>query len=227
MISSGTYAWKVPLRLANSTFLLGSNPFGPATFPPGGEAKVKQAETAIPRLDMKLETERLELRSATPADASNLLSLFSSPEVLRYLPPIPPFTLEQATQAIARRMKMEAELGYAPLIILTRDGNRFIGSGGVVRVKDAPDVEIAYHFLPSAWGRGYATEAAAAILAFGFETLRLKEIIGLTFPDNVASWRVLEKVGMRYVGTATYYGIEGLKKYVASRVTWVLPKRDI
>ena len=112
-------------------------------------------------------------------------------------------------------MKMEAELGYTPFMIVMKGGDEFIGSGGLVPVKDAPDVEIAYHFLPSAWGKGYATEAAAAILAFGFENARLKEIIGSAYLDNVASWRVLEKVGMRFVGTATYYGIEGLKKYLA------------
>ena len=176
---------------------------------------------------MRLETERLELRSATPADAPNLLALFSSPEVLRYLPPIPPITLERASQAIARRLRMETELGYAPFIILTKDDDQFIGSGGLVPVKDAPDVEIAYHFLPSAWGKGYATEAAAAILGFGFGKARLKEIIGLAFPANVASWRVLEKVGMRYIGTATYFGIEGLRKYLANRETWVPPKRTV
>jgi RimJ/RimL family protein N-acetyltransferase len=176
---------------------------------------------------MKLETERLELRSATPADAPNLLALFSSPEILRYLPPIPPITLEQVNQAIARRMKMEAELGYAPFIILTKDNGQFIGSGGVVPLKDTPDVEIAYHYLPSAWGKGYATEAATAILAFGFENARLKEIIGLAFPENVASWRVLEKIGMRFIGTATYFGIVGLKKYVANRGTWAPPKRTV
>jgi RimJ/RimL family protein N-acetyltransferase len=191
------------------------------------EAKVKQPERTLPGLGMKLETERLELRSATLADAPHLQALFSNPEVLRYLPPRPAITLEQAEQAIERRMKMEAELGYAPFIIVKKDGDEFIGSGGVVPVKDAPDVEIAYHFLPSAWGRGHATEAATAILAFGFEGAGLKEIIGLAFPDNVASWRVLEKVGMRYVGTATYYGIEGLKKYIANRGTWVPPKRDV
>jgi len=124
-------------------------------------------------------------------------------------------------------MKMEAELGYAPFVIVMKDGDKFIGSGGVVPVEDTPDVEIAYHFLPSAWGKGYATEAATAILAFGFENARLKEIIGLAYPDNVASWRVLEKVGMRFVGTATYYGIEGLKKYLANRGTWVPPKRNL
>jgi len=133
-------------------------------------------------------------------------------------------SLEQATQAIERRIKMEAELGYAPLIVVTKVGYEFIGSGGVMPVKDTPDVEIAYHFLPSAWGKGYATEAATAILAFGFENLRLKEIIGLAYQDNVASWRVLEKAGMRFVGNATYYGIEGLKKYLANRGTWVPPR---
>jgi [ribosomal protein S5]-alanine N-acetyltransferase len=181
----------------------------------------------LPRLHMKLETERLELRSATPADAPHLQALYSSPEVLRYLPPRPPVSLEQATQAIERRIKMEAELGYALFIIVMKDGDEFIGSGGVVPVKDTPDVEIAYHFLPSSWGKGYATEAARAILAFGFENARLEEIIGLVYPDNVASWRVLEKVGMRFVGTATYYGIEGLKKYLANRGTWVPPKRKV
>jgi ribosomal-protein-alanine N-acetyltransferase len=178
-------------------------------------------------LDMRLETERLELRSATPADAPHLQALYSSPEVLRYLPPFPPISLERAKQTIERRKKMEAELGYALFMIVMKDGDEFIGSGGIVPMKDTPDVEIAYHFLPSAWGKGYATEAARAILAFGFENARLKEIIGLGYPDNVASWRVLEKVGMRFVGTATYYGIEGLKKYLADCGTWVPPKRNV
>jgi RimJ/RimL family protein N-acetyltransferase len=62
-------------------------------------------------------------------------------------------SLEQATQAIGRRMKMEEELGYAPFIISIRGGGQFIGSDGVVPVKDTTDVEIAYHFLPSAWGK--------------------------------------------------------------------------
>src|ERR1700733_15867216 len=84
------------------------------------KAKVKQAGMTLQRLDMKLETERLQLRSATQADAPHLQALYSSPEVLRYLPPFPPMSLEQATQAIGRRLKMEAELGYAPFIIVTK-----------------------------------------------------------------------------------------------------------
>ena len=166
---------------------------------------------------MRFETKRLQLRSAVPADAPLLQMLYSNAEVLRYLPPRPPMTLEQAQKAIERRMKMETELGYAPLLIFARDSAEFIGSGGVQPVKDTSDVEIAYHFLPSAWGKGYATEAASAILEFAFKTAKLEKIVGVAFPGNVASCRVLEKVGMRYLGMARYHGIEGLRKYAASR----------
>ena len=88
---------------------------------------------------------------------------------------------------------MEAERGYAPLIITIKESGEFIGSGGVVPTKDSADIEIAYHFLPSAWGKGYATEAAVAILEFAFKTAGLEEIVGFVFSENVASWRVLEK----------------------------------
>ncbi len=173
---------------------------------------------------MRLETERLVLRSVVPSDASNLHLLYSDPEVMRFLPPGPPVTLEQAQQRVERRMKMEAELGYAPFIILKKDSGEFIGSGGVQPVKDTTDVEIAYHFLPSAWGKGYATEAAVAILDFGFRTVGLREIVAVAYPDNTASWRVLEKIGMRDVGIAKYHGIGGLKKYVANRESWTPPR---
>jgi RimJ/RimL family protein N-acetyltransferase len=113
---------------------------------------------------MKLETSRLVLRSATRSDAANIQHLFSNPEVSRYLPPRAPLTLEEAGQFVDRRVRMEAERGYAPLIIESRDGSVFLGSGGLLPAADTQEAEIAYHFLPSAWGKGYATEAARSIL---------------------------------------------------------------
>ena len=122
---------------------------------------------------------------------------------------------------------MEAERGYAPLIITIKESGEFIGSGGVVPTKDSADIEIAYHFLPSAWGKGYATEAAVAILEFAFKTAGLEEIVGFVFSENVASWRVLEKAGMRFVGMANYPGINvPLKKYVAGRAVWIPSPQD-
>jgi RimJ/RimL family protein N-acetyltransferase len=176
---------------------------------------------------VKLETGRPELRSAVPGDASNLLSLFSNSEVLRFLPPFPPMTIERAEQAIERRMKMETEHGFAPSVVTVKKGGTFIGSGGIVPLEDTEELEIVYHLLPVAWGKGYATEAAAAILAFAFGTIGLERVIGLAFPENIGSWKVLEKIGMRYVGSASFYGINGLKKYIAERVDWAPAQRSL
>jgi len=177
---------------------------------------------------MRLETERLELRSVTPADAALLQELYSNPEVRRYLPPRPhPMTLDEARELVERRMEREAERGFAALLISLKNTGEFVGSGGVQVVKDTSDVEIAYHFLPSAWGKGYATEAATAVLEFAFNKVGLEEIVGVAYSDNTASLKVLEKIGMRYVGIAKYHGVDGLRKYVANRETWVSPKLRI
>lgn len=173
---------------------------------------------------MRIETERLIIRSAQAQDAASLVQLFSDPDVLRFLPPGPPWTLEQAQQAVERRLKMERERGHAPWIIELRATERFIGSGGIQPIANSAEVELAYHLLPTAWGQGCASEAAIAILEYGIRTVGLREILAVTFPDNIASWRVMEKAGMRYAGIASYHGIAGLKKYVAD-ASWQNPRR--
>jgi len=175
--------------------------------------------------DVRLVTERLVLRPATPVDAELLLKLFSFPEVWRYLPPGPPFTVERAKAGIERRMKLEAERGFSPMLVFRKDTEEFIGNAGLQGVLDTPEVEIAYHYLPSSWGHGYGTEAAIAILGDGLERVGLDRIIAVCVPENVGSWRIMEKAGMRYVGLASYYGLVGLKKYVAELGDWSAPFR--
>lgn len=85
-----------------------------------------------------------------------------------------------------------------------------------------PAVEIAYHYKRTAWSKGYGTEAAIACLDRGFGPVGL-EHVAICVPENVGSWRVMEKAGMRYEGTASYYGLTGLKKYGADRATWKAP----
>jgi [ribosomal protein S5]-alanine N-acetyltransferase len=172
-----------------------------------------------------LETERLVLRPATADDAEHLLKLFSIPEVWRYLPPGPPYTPERAQAGIERRMKLEAERGFSPMLVFRKDTGEFIGNAGLQPIPDTPEVELAYHYLPSAWGQGYGTEAAVAILAHGLGPVGLSQIIAICIPENVGSWRIMEKAGMRFVGLASYYGLDGLKKYVAERGKWSPPDR--
>jgi RimJ/RimL family protein N-acetyltransferase len=67
-------------------------------------------------------------------------------------------------------------------------------------------VELGYAFARDAWGKGYATELAHGLLRFGFDTLKLDEIYGVVIPENTASRRVLEKIGMRNLGMGDYHG---------------------
>lgn len=85
-------------------------------------------------------------------------------------------------------------------------------------------MEIAYHYIRSAWGQGFGTEAAIACLARGFEALGFETVYAFCYPENVGSWRVMEKAGMREDGMTEYLGIR-MKRYVADRATWRAPDR--
>lgn len=172
---------------------------------------------------MRIQTDRLDLRSATPGDAPLLLELFSQPEVLRYLNAGPEWTIDRARQAVENRRKLEAEHGFAQLIVRKKETGEFIGNAGLHPILGTSEVELLYHFLPSAWGKGYATEAATALLDYGFRVVRLEKIIAVCIPQNVGSWRVMEKAGMRYVGLASFFGRHRVKRYVAERATWIRP----
>jgi len=84
-------------------------------------------------------------------------------------------------------------------------------------VREASSLPIGVNLLAN------AGEAAIAVLAHGLGPVGLDSIMALVVPENVGSWRVMEKVGMRYQGLADYYGLKGLKKYVAERGWWSSP----
>ncbi len=173
---------------------------------------------------MRLETTRLVIRSFESGDAAGMLAVFGDPEVRRYLPPFPDPTIETMQQSVARRMALEADHGHGLWAVERRDTGELIGDCGLMLVEGTgPEVEIAYHYKQGAWNHGFGTEAAIACLGEGFGRVGLERIIAICFPENVGSWRVMEKAGMTYQTTASYYGLNGLKKYVADRATWRAP----
>lgn len=163
----------------------------------------------------RLETPRLIIRSYQERDAGPWVAMLSDPEVRRYLPPFTPPTVETFHSGMQRRHALEAERGYAMWAVEAKDGGAFIGQCGLNLIGDGPEVEIAYHYRRDYWNQGYGTEAAAAVLAHALGPVGLDRVIGLVVPGNVGSWRILEKVGMRYEGLAGYFGLTGLKKYAA------------
>jgi [ribosomal protein S5]-alanine N-acetyltransferase len=169
-------------------------------------------------VSVRLESTRLIIRTFEQRDAEPWLAMMTDPDVRRFLPPGPAPTAESFDRAIERRHAMERERGYAIWAVDVKETGAFIGQCGLYPVEGTgPEVEIAYHYDKGSWNKGYATEAAIAVLEHALGSIGLDRVIAIVFPENVASCRVVEKAGMRFEHMATYYGIEGLRKYVAER----------
>ncbi len=175
----------------------------------------------------RLETARLVIRTFEVHDADPWLAMVSDPEVLRFLPPgpSPDRTGEFAQRVIEERLAMEAELGHAMWAVEEKATRAFVGQCGLRPVDEGagPEIDLAYHYTRASWNKGYGTEAAIAVLAHGLGQAGLDAIMAVVVPENAGSWRVMEKAGMRYAGLVDYYGMEGLKKYVAARQWWRPP----
>ena len=105
--------------------------------------------------------------------------------------------------------------GHGLLHASLRDSGAFVGGCGLFEVPEGDGIEIAYRLPVDCWGHGYATEMAPAVLAHGFGELSLSRIVGLTWPENIASQRVLEKIGMRRCGIEQHYG-RAMQVFVAT-----------
>ncbi len=152
-------------------------------------------------------TKRLTMRAMVADDADAFFRLTSNDDVMRYTHE-PLFTsVDQARNAIVNYPDFES-FGYGRWACVLRETNAVIGFCGLKVLTDLDKTDLGYRFLPDYWGRGLATEAGKACLRFGFETLKLPEIIALTIPENHASIRVLQKVGMHFDRAFAYDGID-------------------
>jgi len=173
----------------------------------------------------RLETARLVIRTFEPRDAGPWFALVTDPEVRRFLPAGPAPTMEAAERLIGERQAMERELGHAMWAVEDQATGAFVGQCGLRPVDEGagPEIDLAYHLTRACWNKGYGTEAAVAVLAHGLGPVGLGTIMAVVVPENVGSWRVMEKAGMRYEGLVDYYGMAGVKKYVADREWWTTP----
>lgn len=163
-----------------------------------------------------LYTERLVLRPFTERNGSLLKDLFMDPEVTRYLPWGHPYSESEAEQRLQQLLDHWNRHHFGTYAIRPKAGRRFIGYAGLETVNDAPFVELLYALARKHWGKGYAFEAAAACLEFGFDSLGLPLIVGVIAPGNCGSKRILEKLGMKPDRRLDFYG-KALLYYSASR----------
>jgi RimJ/RimL family protein N-acetyltransferase len=150
--------------------------------------------------DWPLETERLLLRPFEERDFDDLYRMYSDEDVARYLYS-EPRTADDARTLLVQKMsgvQLGAEGDWMSAAVVLRDGGEVVGDLALNWVsKSHKTAEIGFVFDPASQGRGYATEAARAFLACAFDDFGFHRVIGRTEARNVASARVLEKLGMR------------------------------
>ena len=154
-------------------------------------------------MQVYLETERLVLRRLTADDALNLFELDSDPEVMRYLSGGAPTPRDLIEREILPRFLASYQRfpGYGTWAAAGKSSGDFLGWFGFrPSTEDAPgDVSLGYRLRRSAWGNGYATEGSRALIRKGFTELGAERVYATTYEDNLASRRVMEKLGMKLV----------------------------
>ncbi|WP_044243487.1 GNAT family N-acetyltransferase [Chondromyces apiculatus] len=142
------------------------------------------------------ETERILLRRLTPDDAPFILQLLNEPSWLKFIGDKQVRTLDDARAYIERGpAALYERLGFGPYLAVLRDGEVPMGICGLYKRDTLPDVDLGFAFVPAFWGKGYAREAAAAVLAHAQHVLHFPRILALTSPDNERSARLLEALG--------------------------------
>ena len=176
-------------------------------------------------MSTRLETARLAIRTFEQRDAGPWFAMVSEPEFGRFLPAGPARTPASFEGVIEGRHAMERELGYTMWAVDEKATGAFVGQCGIRPVDEGngPEIDLAYHFRKASWNSGYATEAALAVLAHALGPVGLDSVMAVAMPENIGSWRVMEKAGMRYQGRVDYYGLPGLVKSLAKRTWWTPP----
>jgi ribosomal-protein-alanine N-acetyltransferase len=160
-----------------------------------------------------IETERLLLRPFKVDDAEALHAVWGDPAAARFGGPgwPRPATVQDTLRYLGPILAGQAERGYASWAVIEKASGRLIGDCGLFPADGVgPEIELAYGLAPDVWGRGYATEAAAACLLVGFDELGVERIVADVDPSNPGSIRVLEKIGMRLErddGEKLYYAV--------------------
>jgi RimJ/RimL family protein N-acetyltransferase len=151
-----------------------------------------------------LETDRLILRPFNKNDVDSVFAMRSSNDVMRFIrePQTSRDEAESWINLISSRWETEKIGFYA---VIEKSSNQFIGWCGLWRLKETDEIEVGYALIEEFRGKGCASEAAEAVLTYGFEELNLEEIVAVARPENRASWRVMERLGMTYDYTGKFY----------------------
>jgi RimJ/RimL family protein N-acetyltransferase len=148
-----------------------------------------------------LETTRLVLRPIAEADLDGFAAMYGDPEVMRHMGDGRPLTRAATWRTMALFLGHWALRGYGQWALVEKATGRLVGRAGLWNPDGWPGLEVGWLLDRPAWGRGFATEAGRAALAWAFEVLGARRVISVIAPDNVRSIRVAERLGETFERT--------------------------
>ena len=143
-------------------------------------------------------TRRTVVRPFRAVDAAKAHAVFSDAEVMRYAAGRPDADLAATFDRLERYEMMQEELGFSKWAVWDRESGEYLGDAGLTVLPETGEVELGYRLGREYWGRGLATEIAGAWLHHGFQEMKLDRIIAFANPRNLASVRVMKKIGMTF-----------------------------
>ncbi len=150
-----------------------------------------------------LETDRLILRPLDKKDVDAIYSMRSDADIMRFIRE--PQNRRESTDWVELVSSRWADERIGFCAMLEKPSGVFVGWCGIWRLKETGELEIGYAVAKEFWGKGLAAEAALAFLGYAFDNLDTEKIVAVARPENAASRRVMEKLGMSFVGTGTFY----------------------
>ena len=165
---------------------------------------------------LPLETERLRIRLFEPgSDALALHELWGDPEAMRFIPGGARATAEETRERL-EILRARGRDGWGFWALEEEATSRPVGGVGLFPLSwEGPEIELAYHVVPSSWNRGYASEAASALLEAAWRETELDHVVAVAMPENGASRRVVEKLGMSFEGETRYRTLDVVRYSIA------------
>ena len=162
-----------------------------------------------------IETERLILRAFDGGDLDIIFKLYSDEEIMKYMP-LPVMDINAAKEHLAKitaGWRKVPQINYE-MAVINKLTNQKIGRAEITRNYAEESAMIGWMLLKSEWGNGYAAETAKALIKYCFEELKVHRVYALCHPDNIVSWKVMEKCAMRreahYIQKCRYVKSDGV-----------------
>ena len=156
----------------------------------------------------KIETERLFLRMYRADELEEVYHLCTDADITKFFSFSNEITKKNVMASLPKRIERWRTQGFGQFGVFSKNDEKLIGYCGLQYLDNTIEVEIYYGFFKNFWGKGFATEAAKAMLRFGFEEAKLKKIAAVIHPENLSSQKVLLKLGLVQKQNAVFYNTE-------------------